>query len=117
MDAAEHLSLSHRPEIFERGSRLVVDYYNAKRLNSYHKTGPTAGELLDNYKELMLTNSRHFGDVGINVSVSAVHVPTNVYDGGTFLPSSLLSILRGATGLAFTINEVVTGNYRVNPHR
>ena len=84
MDAAEHLSLSHIPlEIPEKGvPRLVVDYYNAKRVNMYHKLGPTAGELLDNHKELILTNSRHFGNVGVNVSVSAVHVPTNVYDGG-----------------------------------
>lgn len=84
MDAAESLAIS-QTEMFERSSRgmsVAVDYYNAKRLNSYHKTGPTAGELLENYKELILTNSRHFGNTGVNISVSAVHVPTNVYDGG-----------------------------------
>ena len=93
MDAAESLAIS-QTEMFERNSRgmsVAVDYYNAKRLNAYHKTGPTGGELLDNYKELILTNSRHFGNVGVNISVSAVHVPTNVYDGGN-APSSSKSI-------------------------
>jgi hypothetical protein len=61
-----------------------IDYYNAKRLNQYHKAGPLAGELLENHKALIMSNSLHFGNVGINTSVSAVHVPTNVYDGGKF---------------------------------
>lgn len=87
MDAAEQLAVSHprltRQELYERNQRGEgIDYYNAKRLNVYHKSGPSGGELLDNHKALMMTNSRHFGNVGINTSVSAVHVPTNVYDGG-----------------------------------
>lgn len=88
MDAAEQLAVSHprltRQELYEKNQRgEPIEYYNAKRLNVYHKSGPSGGLLLDNYKSLMMTNSRHFGNVGINISVSAVHVPTNVYDGGT----------------------------------
>ena len=96
MDAAEQLSVSHprltRQELYEKNQRGEgVDYYNAKRLNVYHKTGPSTGELLDNYKSLIMTNSRHFGNVGVNTSVSAVHVPTNVYDGGNFPIWTLLN--------------------------
>jgi hypothetical protein len=65
-----------------------IDYYNAKRLNQYHKSGPLAGELLENHKSLIMSNSQHFGNVGVNTSVSAVHVPTNVYDGGISSSSS-----------------------------
>jgi hypothetical protein len=81
MDASEQLSMPHHPEVFERGQR--VDYYNAKRLNEFQKTGANIGELMKEHKALMMTNSRHYGNVGINTSVSAVHVPTNVFDGGT----------------------------------
>ncbi|XP_046457590.1 voltage-dependent calcium channel subunit alpha-2/delta-3-like isoform X4 [Daphnia pulex] len=86
MDAAEHLSVSHsrltRQDLYEMKQRNEnIDYYNAKRLNQYHKAGPLAGELLENHKALIMSNSLHFGNVGINTSVSAVHVPTNVYDG------------------------------------
>lgn len=89
MDAAEHLSVSHsrltRQDLYEMKQRNEnIDYYNAKRLNQYHKAGPLAGELLENHKALIMSNSLHFGNVGINTSVSAVHVPTNVYDGGKF---------------------------------
>ena len=87
MDAAEHLSVSHsrlsRQDLYEMKQRGEnIDYYNAKRLNQYHKSGPLAGELLENHKSLIMSNSQHFGNVGVNTSVSAVHVPTNVYDGG-----------------------------------
>ena len=90
MDAAEHLSVSHtrlsRQELEDRTQRGEgVDYFNAKRLNEYHKFGPNGGELLATSKALVMSHSRHFGGVGVNVSVSAVHVPTNVYDGGTAL--------------------------------
>ena len=80
MDAAEQLSMAHQHEQYERGTR--IDYYNAKRLNEFHKTGPNVGDLLKEHKALLMTNSRHFGNVGVNTSVSAVHVPTNVFDGG-----------------------------------
>lgn len=89
MDAAEQLSVSHprlsRQDLYEMRQRAeTIEYYNAKRLNMYHKSGPRAGELLDNHKELIMSNSQHFGNVGVNTSVSAVHVPTNVFDGGNF---------------------------------
>ena len=95
MDAAEHLSVSHsrlsRQDLYEMKQRGEnIDYYNAKRLNNYHKTGPSTGELLENHKSLIMSNSQHFGNVGINTSVSAVHVPTNVYDGGIYQFTNLL---------------------------
>lgn len=94
MDAAEHLSVSHsrlsRQELYERSQRgESVDYFNTKRLNEYSKFGPNGGELLPTYKALMMSHSRHFGNVGVNVSVSAVHVPTNVYDGGRLVVTCL----------------------------
>lgn len=100
MDGAEQLSVSHsrlsrlsRQELEERAQRgESVEYFNAKRLNEYHKSGPSGGELLPTSKALVMSHSRHFGSVGINVSVSAVHVPTNVYDGGngSSVPNALL---------------------------
>ena len=80
MDGAEQLSISHPNEIFERGRGVA--YYNAKRLNSYNPFGPGAGKLKDGFKEVIMSKGRHFGDVDVNITLSAVHVPTNVYDGG-----------------------------------
>lgn len=99
MDAAEQLSVSHprlsRQDFYEMKQRSEnIDYYNAKRLNMYHKSGPLAGELLDNHKALMMSNSQHFGNVGVNTSVSAVHVPTNVYDGGNCRNAMFIYVLR-----------------------
>lgn len=95
MDAAEQLSVSHprlsRQDLYEMRQRAeTIEYYNAKRLNMYHKSGPRAGELLDNHKELIMSNSQHFGNVGVNTSVSAVHVPTNVFDGGPDVMNGIL---------------------------
>ena len=81
MDGAEQLSISHPNEVFERGRG--VSYYNAKRLNGYKPPfGPGAGKLKDGFKEVIMAKGRHFGDVDVNITLSAVHVPTNVYDGG-----------------------------------
>jgi len=80
MDGAEQLSISHPNEIFERGRG--IPYYNAKRLNSYNSFGPGAGKLKDGFREVLMSKGRHFGDVDVNITLSAVHVPTNVYDGG-----------------------------------
>ena len=77
MDAAEQLAKSHKD--FERGR--PVDYYNVKKINSYVQSGFNSGSMRDGYKELALFKSRHFGYAEVNTSMSAVHVPTNVYDG------------------------------------
>ncbi|XP_059352262.1 voltage-dependent calcium channel subunit alpha-2/delta-3-like isoform X2 [Daphnia carinata] len=95
MDAAEQLSVSHprlsRQDLYEMKQRgETIEYYNAKRLNVYHRSGPRGGELVDNHKALMMSNSQHFGNVGINTSVSAVHVPTNVFDGGPDVMNGIL---------------------------
>jgi len=110
MDASEQLSMPHNQEVFERGQR--VDYYNAKRLNEYQKSGANTGELMKEHKALMMTNSRHYGNVGINTSVSAVHVPTNVFDGGksNVLPLPMQSI---AARLAIDL----VGVHLNNPNR
>jgi voltage-dependent calcium channel alpha-2/delta-3 len=78
MDAAEQLAMSH---VSERGR--VVDYLNMKKMNSYVQIGRNAGSLRDGFKEVPLTKSRHFGQSEVNVSMGAVHVPSNVYDGST----------------------------------
>ena len=78
MDAAEQLAMSH---VSERGR--VVDYLNMKKMNSYVQIGRNAGSLRDGFKEVPLAKSRHFGQSEVNVSMGAVHVPSNVYDGST----------------------------------
>lgn len=81
MDAAEHLAadLEDDHDELERGNS--VDYYNAKKLNSYEQQGDEAGSLEEGFKEVRMLKSRHFGESEVNISLSAVHVPTNVFDG------------------------------------
>lgn len=89
MDGAEQLSKSHPYETIERGR--TVPYYNAKRLNDYVTYNNVKGKLKEGYREVIMSKGPHFGDVDVNITLSAVHVPTNVYDGGNLLYNGTFS--------------------------
>lgn len=78
MDAAENVAMAYQPE-----DDRNMPYYNVKRLNEQFQGNATAAKIyeLSGLRELALVRSRIFGNAEVNTSVSAVHVPTNVYDG------------------------------------
>lgn len=70
MDAAQNLA--KKDEKVESS----YEYYNAKKLvPPGHGAGMPNGT-----HELLLTPNPRFGNVPVNTSLSAVHVPTSVYD-------------------------------------
>ena len=88
MDTAENTALSHQ---FEKGDSHF-SYYNAKQIYEAGEPIPTASAReLDDVgedkifvpaKEIVLTPKAEFFNTPINMSVSSVHVPTNVFDRG-----------------------------------
>lgn len=88
MDAAENTALNN-----EEADKFF-SYYNAKEMIEPHEPVPTAPPRdLDDAgepkifvvpKELILTSKEQFFGTPVNLSVSSVHVPTNVYDRGWF---------------------------------
>lgn len=76
MDSAEQAALSQKLD-----SASAVRYYNARRLNEY---GPD-GRLQDGSKEMSLTQSRHFDQLAVNISLSSVLLPPEVRDSGDCL--------------------------------
>jgi len=87
MDAAENVAMAYQPE-----DDRNMPYYNVKRLNEQFQGNATAAKIyeLSGLRELALVRSRIFGNAEVNTSVSAVHVPTNVYDG---IPAVMNGIL------------------------
>ncbi|KDR22779.1 hypothetical protein L798_00618, partial [Zootermopsis nevadensis] len=71
MDSAEQAALSQKLD-----SASAVRYYNARRLNEY---GPD-GRLQDGSKEMSLTQSKHFDQLAVNISLSSVLLPPEVRD-------------------------------------
>ena len=72
MDAAQNMA-------HEAPDELVVDfpYTNAKQI-----VNPGEPAIAERVQEMVLTPNKHFLGIPVNTSYSAVHVPTNVYDGG-----------------------------------
>ncbi|KAF4528188.1 hypothetical protein B566_EDAN014013 [Ephemera danica] len=70
MDAAENTAMSHHDEVV-----LHHEYWNAKQIAPLDEPLPEEGGINVN-----LTSNVHFYNLAVNTSVSAVHVPTNVYD-------------------------------------
>lgn len=73
MDSAENTAVSQQeeeeiPESFT--------YFNAKNLIPAVENATTN----DGYPVMKLTPNEHFYNMPVNVTHSAVHVPTNVYD-------------------------------------
>lgn len=112
METAEEASLGHKYDK-ELGNRLKnriqengYHYFNAKKINildegkedkegnpleSYWERALSAIDREGNdprnqvgYTRIILEANKHFSGIPVNSNYSSVHVPTNVYDGGTF---------------------------------
>lgn len=84
MDTAENAAMASQDE---GNVPLDYQYYNAKTMEVTVK-----GVDPPNSSRLLLTPNSNFFNIAINTNVSAVHVPTNVYDRGdrTFFISLLI---------------------------
>ncbi|XP_065360594.1 voltage-dependent calcium channel subunit alpha-2/delta-3 isoform X2 [Calliphora vicina] len=86
MDTAENTALTYQSEKPDKN----FSYYNAKEMIEPHEPIPTAPprdledaggpKIFVQPKEIVLTPKAEFFNTPINMSVSSVHVPTNVYD-------------------------------------
>nr|CAD7567695.1 unnamed protein product [Timema californicum] len=84
MDAAENTAMSHQEEEVTK-----YEYYNVKRIKN-------PGEpLKEKEMEMLLTPNKHFNNIPVNTSYSAVHVPTNVYDEDCLLVCGSDCVVRG----------------------
>ncbi|XP_049864524.1 voltage-dependent calcium channel subunit alpha-2/delta-3 isoform X3 [Schistocerca gregaria] len=98
MDSAEQAALSHRPER-SSGAR----YYNSRRLNEY---GPD-GRLRPGYQEMALTPNRHFDQLAVNTSLSAVLMPPEVHDSD----AEVMNAIRWSEHL----DPLFVNNYEIDP--
>lgn len=88
MDTAENTALTYQSE----KPNKYFSYYNSKEMIEPGEPIPTApprdledagGEkIFIQPKEIVLTPKVEFFETPVNMSVSSVHVPTNVYDRG-----------------------------------
>ncbi|KNC34362.1 hypothetical protein FF38_05936 [Lucilia cuprina] len=86
MDTAENTALTYQSEKPDK----YFSYYNSKEMIEPHEPIPTepprdledAGgpKIFVQPKEIVLTPKAEFFNTPVNMSVSSVHVPTNVYD-------------------------------------
>lgn len=88
MDAAENMAMSYEHKEADR----AFSYYNAKEMvepGEAATQGPAEVSASNKFtaievppKELVLHPDPHFFNQRVNKSLSAVHVPTNVFDRG-----------------------------------
>lgn len=89
MDTAENTALTYQME----KPNQYFSYYNSKEMIEPHEPIPTepprdledAGgpKIFVTPKTIVLTPKEEFFNTPVNMSVSSVHVPTNVYDRGS----------------------------------
>lgn len=96
MDSAEATAVSQQDEVV-----LEYEYYNTKTLR------PPGEPLEKGGKEMILTTNKHFYNIPVNTSHSAVHVPTNVYDQAP----DILKAIKWSENL----NEIFIRNYQDDP--
>ncbi|XP_021912830.1 voltage-dependent calcium channel subunit alpha-2/delta-3 isoform X4 [Zootermopsis nevadensis] len=102
MDSAEQAALSQKLD-----SASAVRYYNARRLNEY---GPD-GRLQDGSKEMSLTQSKHFDQLAVNISLSSVLLPPEVRDSGDCLHPEVLNAIKWSEHL----DPLFINNYEMDP--
>lgn len=100
MDSAEATAVSQQDEVVTE-----YEYYNTKTLR------PPGEPLEKGGKEMILTPNKHFYNIPVNISYSAVHVPTNVYDQG--IPHVLYACLQYVKLSLLTQYRTVNGCFRV----
>lgn len=76
MDMAENSAMAHQEDVTD------FIYYSAKNLTKPLKPDEV---LPQGFREVELKKSKHFFNMEVNSSFSAVHVPTNVFDKGNIL--------------------------------
>ena len=92
MDTAENTALEHQNELPEP----ALQYYNAKEMLQPGDPEPTEPPIPDTDdcgvkkikvkpNRIILTPKAEFFHEAVNVSLSAVHVPTNVFDRGLII--------------------------------
>ncbi|XP_033611024.1 voltage-dependent calcium channel subunit alpha-2/delta-3 isoform X2 [Cryptotermes secundus] len=96
MDSAEATAVSQQDEVVTE-----YEYYNTKTLR------PPGEPLEKGGKEMILTPNKHFYNIPVNTSHSAVHVPTNVYDQAP----DILKAIKWSENL----NEIFIRNYQDDP--
>ncbi|XP_021942456.1 voltage-dependent calcium channel subunit alpha-2/delta-3 isoform X2 [Zootermopsis nevadensis] len=96
MDSAEATAVSQQDEVVTE-----YEYYNTKTLR------PPGEPLEKGAKEMILTPNKHFYNIPVNTSHSAVHVPTNVYDQAP----DILKDIKWSENL----NEIFIRNYQDDP--
>lgn len=96
MDSAEATAVSQQDEVV-----MEYDYYNTKTLRPPGENSEKGG------KEMILTPNKHFYNIPVNTSYSAVHVPTNVYDQAP----DILKAIKWSENL----NEIFIRNYQDDP--
>ncbi|XP_034237810.1 voltage-dependent calcium channel subunit alpha-2/delta-3 isoform X4 [Thrips palmi] len=119
MDAAQEMAMSAPDEVVND-----FPYFNAKQLVNPGSVGETEngngngfvygngfyGEppsLSERPQEMLLTPNKHFSNIPVNTSLSAVHVPTNVYDGAP-------EVMR-AIKWSQDLDRIFIHNYRGDP--
>ena len=90
MDAAENSAMSHQNDKVDP----AFQYYNSKEMLLPDEPVPqNITKSLDDRSldppyvppsYIVLEPHKHFFDIAVNISLSSVHVPTNVYDRGMF---------------------------------
>ncbi|XP_030875732.1 voltage-dependent calcium channel subunit alpha-2/delta-3-like, partial [Leptonychotes weddellii] len=93
VEAAEEAHLKH-----EFDADLQYEYFNAVLINERDKDG----NFLELGKEFILAPNDHFNNLPVNISLSDVQVPTNMYNKA----AEMYFVLRGPAGSDLLIDDM-----------